>query len=157
MKCNKKCCNIKTSKYIFDKDIKYLNHGKKAGVFIFDPNKNKVLIIQSKGNLWGIPKGSKKYKETDIECAIREVKEETGLDILESDFLKSFVIKNSSTYFYIEKEECDVEIQVNVYKNDANSIGWINVDCLHDMINDNKITLTHHTKILFKKFLNETF
>jgi 8-oxo-dGTP pyrophosphatase MutT (NUDIX family) len=160
MKCNKKCCIIKTSKYTFDKNIKYLNHGKKAGVFIYDPKKNKVLIIQSKGNLWGVPKGSKKYKETDIDCAIREVKEETGLNISESDFLKSLIIKNSSTYFYIEKDECDVDIQVNVDANDANdanSIGWINIDCLRDMINENKIVLTHHSKILFKKFINETF
>jgi ADP-ribose pyrophosphatase YjhB (NUDIX family) len=157
MKCNKKCCIIKTSKYVFDKNIKYLNHGKKAGVFIYDPNKHKVLIIQSKGNLWGMPKGSKKYKESDVDCAIREVKEETGLDLIESDFIKSIVIKNSSTYFYTEKDECDVQIQNNIYKNDANSIGWINIDCLEEMISENKIILTHHSKILFKKFINKVF
>ena len=46
---------------------------------------NKVLLISAKddnGNLfWSFPKGHQEIGETDIETAIRETKEETGLDV----------------------------------------------------------------------------
>ena len=43
----------------------------------------KVLFVYSKRNgcIWSIPKGSKKHYESIKGCAIREVREETGLDI----------------------------------------------------------------------------
>ena len=44
-------------------------------------NKNKVLLIKQTKGHWGFPKGHVEKDETEIETAIREVKEETGLDI----------------------------------------------------------------------------
>ncbi len=42
-----------------------------------------LLILHSKGTHWGFPKGKANPKETPIESATRELKEETGLDILQ--------------------------------------------------------------------------
>ena len=80
--CVDGCCKIQIKEYkhqfLYSKNK--INK-KKAGVFIYDPNTNKVLIVQSRGNLWGAPKGTLEYGETNIECAIIEVEEETGLII----------------------------------------------------------------------------
>lgn len=39
-----------------------------------------LLVHSGKNREWGFPKGHKESGETDIECALREVKEETGID-----------------------------------------------------------------------------
>ncbi len=41
----------------------------------------KNLITQSYNNLWGIPKGKKESNETLLECASREVVEESGIKV----------------------------------------------------------------------------
>ena len=46
---------------------------------------DKVLLIEAKDDkgklFWSFPKGHQEIGETDIETAIRETKEETGLDV----------------------------------------------------------------------------
>ena len=42
---------------------------------------NKVLLIQHNIGQWGFPKGHVEAGETEKETAIREVKEETGLEV----------------------------------------------------------------------------
>jgi 8-oxo-dGTP pyrophosphatase MutT (NUDIX family) len=85
--CENKCCVIKLKPYTRHKKYYNLNYKKhKAGVFIYDPKTNKILLVQSNGNLWGPPKGTLKSGETYQECAIREVQEETGLIVNEINF-----------------------------------------------------------------------
>jgi len=157
-KCFNKCCTLNIEPYskkpcFFDRK----NKRQKAGVFIYDPTKNKVLLIQSRGNLWGPPKGTLDRDETYNKCAIREVKEETGLDINESQFICSISIRNKAVYYFIQVDECDVSVQDHIYGNDANGIGWINIGCLFDMIRNGKISLNSHCKIAFQRFLNVSF
>lgn len=54
-----------------------------CGCVIFDKeDHNKVLIIYEKGrNFWGFPKGHIEEGETEIQTALREVKEEVGIDV----------------------------------------------------------------------------
>jgi bis(5'-nucleosidyl)-tetraphosphatase len=40
------------------------------------------LILHKEGNHWGFPKGHRQGHETQLEAATRELKEETGLDIV---------------------------------------------------------------------------
>lgn len=44
-------------------------------------NKKKILIIRQNDGNWYIPKGHVEGSESEEETAIREVKEETGIDI----------------------------------------------------------------------------
>lgn len=56
----------------------------KAGIFLFDKNRGKFLVVHSsnfKPDLWTIPKGNKDKRETYWECARREFEEETGINI----------------------------------------------------------------------------
>lgn len=156
MNCPNKCCDIiinKTNKNY--NNYYYHNYRKKAGVFIYDPNNNKFLLIQSNENLWGPPKGTINPNETIKECAIREVKEETGLEISSENFTKFINIQNKATYFYMEMPICIVKIQQTIENNDATGITWININCLKQCIKNNTITLSKHCKIVLNHFLHE--
>ena len=91
--CQDNCCQIKINPYKNTKH--YFGKGKKAGVFIYDPVQKKILIVQSRGHLWGAPKGSLNVGETIKECAIREVKEETNLDLSKHKFDRYINIKKN--------------------------------------------------------------
>jgi 8-oxo-dGTP pyrophosphatase MutT (NUDIX family) len=155
--CNNKCCEIKLGIYHTNKPHKHSHNNKKSGIFIYDKIKNKVLMVQSRGNLWGFPKGTMKNNETNTECAIREVFEETGLVIHENELDSFTVIKDRSTYYFVYKDECPVVIQNHILGNDANSIGWINIDCLEQLIKDKIIVLNQHSRIVFKRFIDKSF
>ena len=156
--CHDGCCTLKYKPYI--QDLLYENfHGrrKKSGVFICDPTTNKVLIVQSRGHLWGPPKGTLEEGETVAECAIREVMEETGLDISKESLLNPFAIYNKATYFYLEMNECVVNVQEKDPKNDANGIGWIKIECLEKCIEIGNIGITGHLRLLFKQLYGRIF
>ena len=154
-KCPDKCCTLKIEPYIDNKDpkAKTKRTKRKAGMFIIDPSTGKVLLVQSRGRLWGPPKGTMEQGETEIECAIREVKEETGLDININAETKSLTIKERSTYYYIEIPECEVNIQSNILYNDVNAIGWINLKCLSKCIENGSVFVTQQCRIVLKKYL----
>lgn len=160
--CDDKCCKILIKQCEKYRHNNYKNNYKKAGVFIYDPKEERVLLVQSRGHLFGCPKGSLKIGESDTECAIREVKEETGLDISQNKFTNSIRIKNKSMYYYTELPFCEVTVQKNNDENDndindANGITWIKVKCLENAIKNGNITLNHYAKIVFEYFLNKTF
>lgn len=157
--CDNKCCPIEFASNLLIPP----RHGGyyKAGVFIYDPEEQKVLLVQSRGQLWGPPKGTLEIAkgETNCECAIREVKEETGLDITPDDFLKATRIKNRAIYYYAELKYRSVHPQCSKEnnENDANGITWIKLDCLKECVKSGKIELNQHCKLVFKRFLNLTF
>lgn len=157
--CQDGCCSLKIKPYVA-KDLVYENfhvRRKKSGVFICDPITNKVLIVQSRGHLWGPPKGTMEENETDSECAVREVMEETGLDISKESLTTSFAVYNKATYFYLEMKECDVFVQEKDPKNDANGIGWIKIECLEKCIEAGNISISGHLRLLFKQLHGRIF
>jgi 8-oxo-dGTP pyrophosphatase MutT (NUDIX family) len=152
--CDKKCCNINIKHYEKHKDISFKHRNSyKSGVFIYDSEKDKILLVQSRGNFWGNPKGSLKYGEDIIKGAIREVKEETNLDIKMYDFNRKIILKNQATYFYSEISECPVSIRDDIYNNDVNGITWIKTDCLFECVKNGNIKLTKHFIEIFKIFI----
>jgi len=42
---------------------------------------NNLLVVQDRGDVWNFPGGKQELKETPLECAKREVREEIGLDV----------------------------------------------------------------------------
>lgn len=156
-KCVDGCCVLHSLEYKPETDEKYWTVGNpKAGALLFDDVKNAVLLVQSRGNLWGISKGSLESDETPVEGAVREVMEETGIDISSCDFSESVVLYNLSTYFFIRHATCEVSIQNGIQGNDVTAVTWIRLPCLKTLINKHEIKLTKHTKIVLRKYLNFT-
>lgn len=154
--CRNECCSVQVKKY--SHKPRYFNrHYRKAGVFIYDPKQDRVLLVQSRGHLWGPPKGALNIGEHEIHCAIREVKEETGLFISSDNFTKSVKIKNRAIYYYMEMDTCTINVQDSIEDNDANGVTWIKLDCLKNAILDGNIVLNHYAKIVFNKFLRKKF
>ena len=62
-------------------------------------NNNKVLLVKQTNNVINFPKGHVEENETEIQTAIREVKEETNLDIKilsEYRYINSYVLENKN-------------------------------------------------------------
>lgn len=155
--CYNKCCVFKYDKYkgVIDtkKDQEKYNKRKSGGI-LYDKSNNKILLIQSRGKLWGVPKGTKHNDETLIQCAIREIKEETGLDVIIDDTYRFYTFNNSkSVFYYIPMKECDVKLQTNIKDNDATGITWVNLDCLRTLVFNDKVKLNHQTKMVLNKVL----
>ena len=158
-KCDKGCCTILIKPYNNKINIDYTNKKRryKAGIFIFDPQTEKVLLVQSKGNLWGPPKGGMQENETECMCAMRELREETGINIILEPNCRFTKIQNKAIYFYVERPECEIQIQDTVPDNDANAVTWITLSCLEHYITNGAIELTKHCIIAFSRFLNKNF
>ena len=58
-----------------------LKDEKSCGAVIYNEKNEKYLIVKMYNGNWGFPKGHVEKYETEIETAIREVKEETNIDI----------------------------------------------------------------------------
>ena len=159
--CPNKCCLIKIRKYDTTEGfVRRVNNYRKAGVFIYDPGKDRVLLVQSRGHLWGPPKGTMEIGETEKECAVREVYEETGVELQDQQLIKFTTIRDKATFFYIEQKSYDVDIQhhINsVEKNDANGITWIKMKCLEECILNGNIVLNYYAKIVFNRFKKKKF
>jgi len=62
-----------------------------AVVYCQEDNKIKYLLVCEHGGFWVFPKGHMEAGESEHETAMREVKEETGLDVT---FIEGFRVKD---------------------------------------------------------------
>jgi ADP-ribose pyrophosphatase YjhB (NUDIX family) len=161
-KCINDCCSIKYVKYKWNEEwysncknsSEKVKPRTRVGMIIFDPIKRKILLIQSCGYLWGLPKGRLENGENILTGAIRELKEETGI-ILKNEDVNShpMFLKKDSYYFYYEMSKCDVDVQTHE-GNDANAVTWIGLDCLRTFENSSGcLMITKHCRqVLYKLF-----
>jgi len=159
--CENKCCNFKITPY----NQLFVSHGDtskfcpskiiKAGSFVIDKTHTKILLVQSRGKMWGPPKGTIQEGETHQDCAVREVFEETGMTLSPNMFLGETIVKNRAIYYTTEISEFEVTPQNHIKDNDANGIGWFSIDCLQHLISEKLININQHTKILIKKFFDK--
>ena len=154
LECSCGSCIIKQDEYNNDVKFKYRKDRYKAGAFIYDSKNDKILLVQSRGKLWGPPKGSLEVSknETFEECAIREVIEETGIVLTTDKFKDCIKIRGRAVYFYTPYSLCEIEVQ-RTCDNDANGICWISPYCLKELIRENKMGINNHCKILLRKIL----
>lgn len=167
--CSDNCCEYRTIYYNRRQnrfcDFKRGERMQKSGIFITTPfsldnteniGSVKILLVQSKGQFWGPPKGSLDPGESIVEAAIREVREETGLEFDEKSLGEVKIVKGSCYYFHLTMDEVTVDIQNTLEGNDANGIGWFRIDCLERLIKWGKIQINQHCNVLVKKILGVT-
>ena len=124
---------------------------KSCGAIIYN-NSNEVLVVKHTAGHWDFPKGHMEIGENEYQTAIREVKEETNIDI---DIYK----ENRYTINYSPKENVDKTVVFFLARSKTNdlkkqeceiaSIGWFKYD---DALN----ILTYDiAKELLKKSYND--
>ena len=103
---------------------------KSCGAIIYN-NENKVLIVKHNAGHWDFPKGHMEKGEDEYQTAIREVKEETSVDI---ELYKN----NRYTINYSPKEDVDKTVVFFLAKSKSDilkkqdseiaNIGWFSYD-----------------------------
>jgi 8-oxo-dGTP pyrophosphatase MutT (NUDIX family) len=112
--------------YLFSKFIKTDNLSDKFPISIKAVviDDNKILCLKNERNEWDFPGGKINFKEDIENCLIREVKEETNLDINSLEILKPFNLKfNHVPVFvlvYSAKISCDSSIYISYEHSDYN-------------------------------------
>lgn len=100
---------------------------KSCGAIIYNEDK-KVLVVKHNAGHWDFPKGHIEENETEIQTAIREVKEETNIDISIPDENIKYEIHynpkpdvDKTVIFFLAKNITD-----DVLKQDSEiaNIGW---------------------------------
>jgi len=86
---------------------------KSCGCIVIN-DKNKVLLIHHNAGHWDFPKGHMEEGETEIQTAIREVKEETNIDVEVNE-------KYRYTTKYSPKEDVIKEVVYFLAKNINNN------------------------------------
>jgi ADP-ribose pyrophosphatase YjhB (NUDIX family) len=150
---------LKMERSFTRKAIKYKKKVFKSGMFIYDNNQDKVLLVQSRGRLWGFPKGSVNQNESLKDGAVREVSEETGLIISAND-IGNIVYKPvpRSTYYFIYKDECRVSTSsTGMTDNDATGIGWMHMNCIEQLYSTGLLQLTSPCLRVLKLFTGRLF
>lgn len=115
---------------------------------------NKVLLVYEKNrNFWGFPKGHMEKGENEIETALREVKEEVGLDVeiidKEKRYLLNYIIrdeidKTTVLYLAIPKNK-----EIVMQESEIEKVKWCDFEeALKTLTFDN-------SKEVFKKVIND--
>ena len=83
-----------------------------AVLYTVDEGVRKYVLIMEPNGAYGFPKGHKRRTEDDIDCALREIKEETGID---ATILPNF--KRTIKYNVFGKSLKEVTCFVATYNN----------------------------------------
>lgn len=118
---------------------------KSCGAIIYKIEDNNIKILLLKHNVghWSFPKGHVENNETEEETALREIKEETNLDVLidtnfrrvSTYYPKENVIKD--VVFFIGKQ-IDKNIKAVPQESEISELGWyLKEDALNIITYDN--------------------
>lgn len=114
---------------------------KSCGTIIF--NDNKVLVVKQLSGFYGFPKGHIDGDETEVETAIRETKEEVGIDVIVDSNLRfsmSFLVRESIlkevVYFVAYPKSND---SISIQEDEIASAMWINIDEVYDVLTFNNL------------------
>eukprot|EP00761_Pharyngomonas_kirbyi_P011787 gb/GECH01011813.1/.p1 GENE.gb/GECH01011813.1/~~gb/GECH01011813.1/.p1 ORF type:complete len:349 (+),score=82.49 gb/GECH01011813.1/:1-1047(+) len=99
------------------------------GAIILNKDLSKVLLVKGwKASCWNFPRGKLSYGENDMECAIREVKEEIGFDIrpfVKKDRFINLNLRNQPTKLFIAPGVSEDEVSfVPQTRKEISAIKW---------------------------------
>ena len=106
-----------------------MKYEKSCGAIVVDDEK--VLLVKHNAGHWDFPKGHVEEGETEIETAIREVKEETNIDIKiekENKYISEYSPKENVMktviYFVAEKVGGEDKPQIE----EVSDVEWLDVN-----------------------------
>ena len=130
-------------------------HTKRAGVVVCNKEKDRVLLVQSKGYKWGFAKGHVEEGEKVRETAIRELLEETG--IRATQFNNYINVFNLAIYYIHELENTLPPSSMILSDDPAHEITgmmWIKLSCLEILIKNKSIKINSHCKYILTSHFN---
>lgn len=123
---------------------------KSCGAIII--NENKILVVKQKSGFYGFPKGHIEKNETEKMTAIREVKEETNIDIEIDDNLRFSIfylvngnINKEVVYFVGYPKNTNIKIQ----EQELESAQWVDIEKVEEILTFDNL------KELWRKVLKE--
>mgnify|MGYP001445310297 CR=1 FL=1 len=132
--------------------------GVRCGAVIFTKHKKHIVVVQNKYLLdenqvisWGLPKGGVHKNESYVNCARREIKEETGLDIKIPE--NTPFIKIRYTYYYpVYLSVTADELQKIVFPKDTVEISKVSV-CNIDTLKKRPSLLNYELRSLIFSYV----
>ena len=114
---------------------------KSCGAIIFNDlseNRNFLLVKNNNGKYWGFPKGHIEIGETEEQTALREIKEETNLDV---EILDGF--RKTSIYKLLGRIQKKVVIflakanskNVRIQNSEIEKFGWLKKEEVFSLLN----------------------
>lgn len=123
-----------------------------CGCIIINNNDKVLLVLQRKSKCWSFPKGHVENNETEIETALREVKEETGIDVnIEASkrYELTYKINNSTNKNVVNFIARPLNANVKIQEKEILDYKWCDINKVVE-------TLTYeNTKDLFKKVIKD--
>mmetsp|Transcript_671 Transcript_671/g.2243 ORF Transcript_671/g.2243 Transcript_671/m.2243 type:complete len:403 (+) Transcript_671:51-1259(+) len=120
---------------LFEQFRQYRQEVPKCGAALLNPNMTRVLLVLgwgSKGR-WSFPKGKLGKDETELECAIREVEEETSYNFAaqgrEGDYMDAFMQNVKTRIFIVQNVHENFEFVPRTRK-EISKIMWHNINDL---------------------------
>lgn len=104
----------------------------RCGLFCYDPATQRVLIMQSYGKQWGIPKGRREIHETPLQCALRETLEETGVSVQSTRVHAIALAQENHTIFFATYHPRWVTLDPYFRPRGGDSTGyaWVHLNCI---------------------------
>ena len=129
----------------------------KSGAYIIDPINKKILIIISNYDpvKIGIPKGSIENNEKLYECAEREIKEETGLNIkIKNKKITKRILNGLYFFVYINNGSKNfIPNPDNLNKREIKESKWVDINFLEENKKFCNITLKKNNNIINLPYL----
>lgn len=133
----------------------------KAGVILYSTKHRALLLVQTYYRCWGFAKGSVERYESIEDAAIRELYEETGIQITPALLYSSRRIRHFNCNYYIvdvtritnDPELLPNHIPNQTFDNDATATVWIEIQCLSTQISNNTIQVNAHLRKLLPMLL----
>ena len=123
-----------------------------AGVCVISPQG--VLLSQSHNLFWGFPKGILEKDETLVECALRELEEETGLTLTRKDlhtvvfsFQYKKVHRTVSIFFHVSPKPIVLDPNKD-FISDVTGFAFIQPACILELVYANVIKINYFTRVL---------
>lgn len=105
-----------------EKEEKEISNQTVFGAICVNEKGEVLLVRQRLGQKWSFPKGHRENLESDLECARREMKEETGIEVPENYL--SFHTLKAGSYFIFPLVSSDVNFNIND-KREIDEVKWV--------------------------------
>jgi 8-oxo-dGTP pyrophosphatase MutT (NUDIX family) len=85
----------------------------------------RILLVEGLGHKWSFPKGRRKESETAHEAALREAREEAGIDLRSETCAACIKLKYGTYYVYqLAKKASDIKLESPSTPEEITQVAW---------------------------------